>query len=43
MTTLAVEVLHELQQWFIDKILIGFMHPVILSAECGCFGENYRG
>ena len=30
-------------QWFIDKILVGFMHPVILSAECECIGENYIG
>ena len=28
---------------FIDKILVGFMHPVILSAECECIGETHRG
>ena len=37
----TVEALHELQPWFINKFLVGFIQRVILSAECECFGENY--
>jgi hypothetical protein len=41
-TAVAIEALHEFRPCFIDKMLLGFMHLVILWAECECFGENYR-
>jgi hypothetical protein len=42
MTAVASEALHEFRPYFIDKNLLGFMHRVILWAECECFGEDYR-